>query len=775
MKSLNYENLTNLYTKTNARTISNDFKQIINQSRYGVCGIEMMVNKGVTDFTLVSPSFLRQSDKMKNSYKDYLTGARGFYEGYLYQPFFLPICTTWNGEFIERFQSLSFFLKNNESIFIQWLFKKAFNWQEKAIEMYSSYLLGNDYPFTFRVGRKIQEKMINVMDKFGVSVDVREYIEEAEQKIVSNGYYFKLNIIVNSSMEREKQIIDRLGAVFDQYTYFNNIKLSKVKGKNMLQQIENCIMSVDRKYQILSMREILSLFGGNDVPIIEDVFAENKTQYELQKTVIINDAIELLPDYPIQKVQVKDGLIQDISESLKRVGIASQARVYNPIVTTGIRLTVIQFDIPKEKNLTHLTSKQKDIQAALGVNSLSIEQGDAADTVRMLIPNEQPAIVSLRSLLESDYFKQYCEKNELAFVVGLDEVNNPIVLSLAELRHLLVTGTTGSGKSVFINQLAVTLMLNNTPNELQMIMIDPKMVELQQYANFPHVKEVVTDMDKAEQILFELINEMERRYSTFNDAGVRFITTYNDMVRNGELEDAEIIPYIVCIIDEYADLKDTHPTVEKHIARFAQKARAAGIHLVIGTQRPSVDVISGRIKANIINAISFNLSNTNNYRTVFGTGIPYTLLGKGDGCMKIEGWSKQFQRFQSPILSPDEKIERQVYEDLAEYLNMKYANNSEMNSVEQIETTVELEQEEECESDNLHKLKQIIAETGETRTTELRKHMGVKNVTLSNLMTELVSEGFLEMGKTRREGYKINEEKLNEWMTEHSSTKNMPQ
>ncbi|WP_341323434.1 FtsK/SpoIIIE domain-containing protein [Solibacillus sp. FSL H8-0523] len=763
MKSLNSCNLTNLYTKTNVINISNDFKQIIEQSRDGVFGIEVMANKGATNFTLVSPSFIKRNGKLKSSNQNQLMAVASVYEGYLYEPFFLPLCTDFDGELIKRLQSLAFILNDHESIFIQWLFKKAsYNWQDKAIQMYSSYILGNDQPLTSSFGRRIQDRMIHLMRRFGTSSEVRDYINEAEQKIISEGYCFKLNIIIDSSTERRKQIISSLEGLFNQYTYFNAIKISKVKGKNLQQQINNCVMTPDTKYQILSVQEILSLFGGNNGFIIEEKIIDTSNQNEFQ---FVKNVIELLPDYPLQKVSSREGLTHAVEEALKRVGITNQARVYNAIVTTGIRLTVLQFDIPKDKNLTDITKKQTDIRAALGVTNLSIEQGDAADTVRMLIPNEQQTIVGLRALLEVEPFKEFSKKNKLSFVVGVNEINEPINLSLAKLPHLLVTGTTGSGKSVFINQMAITLMLTNSPKELQMIMIDPKMVEFQHYEDFPHVQELVSEMDRVEELLDELTKQMDKRYTIFKDVGVKNISLYNDKVQNKELKDTEIMPYIVCIIDEYADLKDTNPEIENYVARLTQKSRAAGIHLVLCTQRPSSNIISGKIKANVPNAISFNLSNSNNYKTVFGTGIPYTLLGNGDGVMKIEGWGKEFQRFQSPILSPDEKIEFQVYQSLAKYLNKQYAYST--TSKDEKTETVSEQNEGDNEDESLYKLKQIIADTKETRSTELRRYMGIKNLKLTDLMKKLVAEGFLEIGRTKQEGYKINEAKLNEWISKN--------
>jgi len=767
VRNFKFHNLTNLYTKTNPSKIANDFKRVLEQSRNGICGIEIKSNRGGTDFTLVSPSFLKQNGIIRGSNKNHLSEDNVFLEGYLSEPFFLPLCTVLDGEFIERIQSLSFILKDNETIFIQWLFKRTSNYQEKAIQMYSSYiLLGNDYPLTLNIGRKFQEKVINLTNKLGRVAEVRDYIEEAEKKIVSEGYCFKLIVAMNCSLGRQDYIRNRLEGIFNQYTYYNGIKFAEVKGKNLIQQIDDCIMTHDTKYQILSKREILSLIGGNDFDEVEE--AEMEVVDEGGRIsgksggsgVIVKDAIELLPNYPIQEVVEREGILQEIAEALKRVGVTSQARVYNGEVTTGIRLTSITCDIPKNKNLTDLTKKQKDIQASLGVQSLSIEQGEFPDTVKFSIPNDKPSIVGLRTMLEQDSFKEFCKENSLPFVVGLTELNDPIYLSLAKLPHLLVTGTTGSGKSVFLNNLATTLMLMNSPDELLMVMIDPKMVEFQHFVNFVHVKEVITDMDKAELTLLWLVKEMDDRYAMFSKVGVKSITAYNEAVnRNGLDSQYETIPSIVCIIDELGDLMDTHPEVENHIIRLGQKSRMAGVSLILASQRSSSDIISSRIKSNVLNAISFNMGSSNNYRTIFGHGINgLNLLGKGDGILKITGYHKDMQRFQSPIISPIEKEEVEVYEKLAHYLRKKYSKNKSEDEV------VAKETKDEFEDEKLIKLKQVIANSGTTKTSELRKLLSIKNTTLIDLMNELVDQNWLKKESNSR-GYELiaDEEELNKY------------
>ena len=740
-----------MHYNVSGNTVKSKLKSIIEQTHDSVCGIEIKVKSENINYTLITPSFIRL-DKYSHKLTKYpMLNNYTLYEGCLYRPFFLPIYDNLDGEFIEQLECmLSPTLKNDESIYMQWLFTKAYNWQDTAIDMYSSYILGNDQPLPIKIARKFQNGTLRFFSKFGASMVTRDYIEEAEQKIISEGFRFQLRVGINSSDDRQEFLVSKIEELFSQYDYYNTIRLTKIDRREHISHIQDCVMTSD-KYQILSKREILSLFGGNDLERVEEII-------EIQNESEVNSAIELLPDYPLQEVVEREGILQDIAEALKRVGITQQARVYNGTVTTGVRLTTIQFDIPKGKLLTDITKKQKDIQAALGVESLSIEQGDEPDTVKLSIPNEEQTIVGLRSLLENKSFIEFSKENPLAFVVGVDEINNPIYLSLPKLVHLMIAGSSGSGKSVNLNCISVTLMLNHSPQELRVIMIDPKLVEMQHFVDFPHIDGVITDMDKAVLTLESLTDEMDERYETLKQAGVKNINLYNDKVKNK----SEIMPYKVVIIDEYADLKDTNPEVEDFITRLSQKARACGIHLIVATQRPSADIISGRIKANIPNAISFNLSNSNNYKTIFGKGIPYNLLNRGDGVLRDASSIKEFQRFQSPIISPDEREEENVYKKLSEYLNKKYKNSIPKDN---IVDDLDIKEESEQADENLINLKKIIATTGETRTTILREKLGVKNTTLSELMKQLVAENWLELGRSKSEGYKLvaSEETLEEW------------
>ncbi|AMQ66507.1 FtsK/SpoIIIE-like protein [Bacillus phage Shbh1] len=762
----NNKNFSNSFTKVKREDLSDQLNWVLEASGNHVFGVEVKLGElEEGEITLISPPHVRleehtsvgRTKPIKKSYK--------YYEGYLSHPFFLPLYEALNGDYVDNMISLSELLGSDEEIFIQWLFKRGYGWRKKAVQMYSSYLEGNDTPLTFKLGRLIQDKTLHTLNKVSDFDTSREYEDQVEHKILGEGFRFQLRVGVYS--KRYKTLKNEMERLLQKYDSHNALRLFRQRSGKVQTLVEDCIITPNTNFQIISRIELHSLFGGNRIA------TEPKTEVApyTSQNVDIADVVGLLPSHsrsdPESGVSIQEDIVSKVAEALKRVKIIDTARLYNESISVGVRLTVVQFNIPKGKTLTQIVQKSKDIQAALGTPSIGIEQGDHPDTVKIMVPNDEQSVVSLRELLEDESFHTFRKKNPLPFIVGVDEVNNPIYLSLTKLVHLLVAGTTGSGKSVFLNSMIVTLMMNHKPEELQMYMIDPKQVELQQYVDFPHVRNVVTEMDRAVVTLHRLTKEMDKRYTLFREAGAKNIQIYNQKMK-------DTIPYIVCVIDEYADLRDVAPDVEDYIARLGQKARAAGIHLVLATQRPSADIVSGRIKANIPNAISFNLSNSNNYKTVFGTGIPYSLLGKGDGVMRVEGYPKEFQRFQSAIISPDESQEEAVYYKLSKALGEgkgrvededveDYGYNS-LEEVKEQETIEPINEEE----DLLNKLKHVIATTKETKVAPLRDELGVKTSTMSELMNKLVEEGWLVKHKSKAKGYELiaDEETLSKWKEE---------
>ena len=272
------------------------------------------------------------------------------------------------------------------------------------------------------------------------------------------------------------------------------------------------------------------------------------------------------------------------------------------------------------------------------------------------MPNKKQTPVFLREVLESDEFKKSNKK--LAFALGKDIAGSCVVGDLSKMPHTLIAGATGSGKSVCINSLIISLLYKYSPEEVKLLLVDPKVVELNVYNGIPHLLiPVVIEPKKAAAALNWAVNEMTKRYSLFAEKGVRNIDSYNALLEKGEIE--EKLPFIVIIVDELADLMMVCPNdVEDYIGRLAQMARAAGMHLVIATQRPSVDVITGVIKANIPSRISFAVSSQVDSRTILDSSGAEKLLGKGDMLYYPVGAAKPL-RIQGCFIS-EEEVEKVV-------------------------------------------------------------------------------------------------------------------
>ncbi|UCG77774.1 MAG: hypothetical protein JSV21_09370, partial [Nitrospirota bacterium] len=263
------------------------------------------------------------------------------------------------------------------------------------------------------------------------------------------------------------------------------------------------------------------------------------------------------------------------------------------------------------------------------------------------VPNRVRSIVSIREILSSAKFVKSASK--LSIAVGVDIYGQPIIADLATMPHLLVAGTTGAGKSVSLNSMVMSVLYKASPDEVKMLMIDPKLIELSAYENIPHlISPVITNPKEATDSLKKMVFEMEKRYRMIAEQGAKNIESYNRMVNKDER-----LPYIVIIIDELADLMYTASSeAESAIVRLAQMARASGIHMIIATQRPSVDVITGIIKANFPTRIAFRVTSKVDSRTILDTNGAEHLLDKGDMLMLLPG--ARIIRCHGPFITEEE-------------------------------------------------------------------------------------------------------------------------
>jgi S-DNA-T family DNA segregation ATPase FtsK/SpoIIIE len=325
------------------------------------------------------------------------------------------------------------------------------------------------------------------------------------------------------------------------------------------------------------------------------------------------------------------------------------------LIKPGYIERTVQGQVTRTKvKVAKIAGLANDLALALAASSVRIEAPiPGTNYVGVEVPNHEGNTVGLKELMESETFQSV--KGQLRIALGEDVKGQPIVADLARMPHLLIAGATGSGKSACINSIICCLLLTHTPDTLRLLMVDPKMVELSTYTGVPHLLgPVVTEVDKAAGVLFWAVKEMERRYTLFSKAGARDLPRYNDYLeKRGE----KTLPYIVIIVDEMADLMMAAPEeVEKHICRLAQMARAVGIHLIIATQRPSVDVITGLIKANFPARIAFAVTSQTDSRVILDIPGAERLLGRGDMLFMAPDASK-LERLQGAWTS-DEEINR---------------------------------------------------------------------------------------------------------------------
>ncbi|AIW03586.1 FtsK/SpoIIIE-like protein [Bacillus phage Moonbeam] len=765
--SANYHNLANLFMPV--EDIEGHFVDILEQINDSVFGVEThLTGEGANTF-VIAPSHIETGAELVLRHREAPTEGFNFFEGYLSEAFFLPLRQDKNGLFLTDLLDLA--LHPDEEVHAQWLLRRRYGWQDRAIDMYDSYIQGNEKPSWSRWSRKLQDKAVRVLNKIQPE-DYKPYEPLAEEKIKSECFQFQLRIAVKS--ERVNDIIQYIQYALGSYTALNELKLVKSSDKQFITNYTDCVLAAYTKDQLLSLNEVFSLLGGT----------VEKTEKVLEEVVERKAyPFDLLPMYKREQGTLDEGIVSKLAEGMKRVKLIDTARLYNERIDCGVRLGVVQVSIPKDVTFSKIEKSINDLRAATGISGLGVENGDIADTVKFTVPLAASPVISLRELVETEEFISMVEEKELMFVAGVDTLGEPIYLSLTECVHLLVAGTTGSGKSVFVNVIIVSMMLMYPPEKLQFIMIDPAMVELSKYEDSPHVLDVVTDAKEACQVLAGLTMEMDKRYALMKEKGTKLLSLYNEVAE-------EPLPYLVCIVDEYADLRAVDKGVEDYIARLGQKARKTGIHLVVATQYPSADIVSGRIKANLPTAISFRLNKNKDYTTIFGVGLGTTVLdGKGDGVIRLASGG-DFIRFQSPMVSVDEKREQQVCRDIFTFYQgsriVDYKIAVADKPLEPVQDVLEEEKvntPEECketpkqalealeamfsstEDDPLYKLKKIVANTGETRSNPLRKELGIGRDKMKPLMTQLVEEGWLEKDNDPTKGYKLvaTEDMLAEW------------
>ncbi|EDO8924284.1 cell division protein FtsK, partial [Campylobacter coli] len=428
-----------------------------------------------------------------------------------------------------------------------------------------------------------------------------------------------------------------------------------------------------------------------------------------------------------------DKKIYNLLEKLRRFKIGGDviSTYIGPVVTT------FEFRPSADVKVSRILNLQDDLTMALMAKSIRIQAPiPGKDVVGIEVPNDEIQTIYLREILESEVFKN--AKSPLTIALGKDIVGNAFVTDLKKLPHLLIAGTTGSGKSVGINSMLLSLLYHNSPKTLRLMMIDPKMLEFSIYNDIPHLlTPVITDPKKAVNALSNMVAEMERRYRLMAEAKTKNIENYNEKMK--ELGEEEL-PFIVVIIDELADLMMTAgKDVEFYIGRLAQMARASGIHLIVATQRPSVDVVTGLIKANLPSRISYKVGQKIDSKVILDAMGAESLLGRGD-CLFTPPGTSSIVRLHAPFASEFE-IEK-IVDFLKDQQSVEY-DESFLKDQQSMGVTSS-ESMNNGEYDELYEdAKRVILSDGKTSISYLQRKLNIGYNRAANIIDQLTESGVL--------------------------------
>jgi len=457
-------------------------------------------------------------------------------------------------------------------------------------------------------------------------------------------------------------------------------------------------------------------------------FDEPGTRYQLPPLTLLNQKEK-------RESRVKREVLmanaRTLEKTLSDFGVEGRVTEIRP----GPVITIYELEPAPGVKINRITNLTDDLALALKAASIRIIApipGKAA--IGIEIPNPERDIVSLKEVLDHDTF--LASRSKLPIALGVDTVGTPVIADLIRMPHLLIAGTTGSGKSVCLNAMIVSILFKATPDEVKFILIDPKRLELSSYEGIPHLLHpVVTDPKQAALVLRWAVEEMERRYALMAEKGVRGIDAYNELIEK-EKSIIPRLPYIVIIIDELADLMMVaQRNVEESLARIAQMARASGIHLILATQRPSVDVITGIIKANFPTRISFQVSSKVDSRTILDQLGAEALLGNGDMLFMPPGTSK-LARIHGAYVS-DGEIERVV--DFVK----KQGEPTYDESIGKMEIREEEEKESEDYDEKYDEAVALVADLGQASISLIQRYLKIGYNRAARIIERMEAEGIV--------------------------------
>ncbi|GAA6994917.1 DNA translocase FtsK [Helicobacter pylori] len=453
---------------------------------------------------------------------------------------------------------------------------------------------------------------------------------------------------------------------------------------------------------------------------------QKPNNYELPTTQLLNAVC--LKETSLDENEI-DQKIQDLLNKLRTFKIDGDIiRTYSgPIVTT------FEFRPAPNVKVSRILGLSDDLAMTLCAESIRIQAPiKGKDVVGIEIPNSQSQIIYLREILESELFQK--SSSPLTLALGKDIVGNPFITDLKKLPHLLIAGTTGSGKSVGVNAMILSLLYKNPPDQLKLVMIDPKMVEFSIYADIPHLlTPIITDPKKAIGALQSVAKEMERRYSLMSEYKVKTIDSYNEQAKNNGVE---AFPYLIVVIDELADLMMTGgKEAEVPIARIAQMGRASGLHLIVATQRPSVDVVTGLIKTNLPSRVSFRVGTKIDSKVILDTDGAQSLLGRGDMLFTPPG-TNGLVRLHAPFATEDEI--KKIVDFIKAQKEVEYDKDFLLE-----ESCMPLDTPNYQGDDILERAKAVILEKKITSTSFLQRQLKIGYNQAATITDELEAQGFL--------------------------------
>lgn len=528
-----------------------------------------------------------------------------------------------------------------------------------------------------------------------------------------------------------------------------NIKIEDhaiVHAENEFKEVKSSSVEPVEEIKVLDFAQKIEERNQVKENLSEDIQSASK-----KGSVEMLSSINKPVDYQFPSIELLQTNTYSITSNSKKKMLNNAKKLEETLSSFGVEAKVVQinrgptvtrYELQPSQGVkvSKIVSLADDIALNLAAAGIRIEApipGKAA--VGIEVPNQEVQPVFLREVIEDEEFQKFPSK--LAFALGKDIAGNSVVTDIARMPHLLIAGATGSGKSVCINTLITSILYKATPNEVKLLMIDPKVVELSIYNGIPHLMiPVVTDPKKAAGALNWAVQEMTNRYKLFAENNVRDIKGYNNLKNNensDEQNPSEIMPQIVIIIDELADLMMTAPgEVEDAICRLAQMARAAGIHLVIATQRPSVDVITGVIKANIPSRLAFAVSSGTDSRTILDMVGAEKLLGKGDMLFYPVGSSKPV-RIQGAYIS-DQEVEK-IVESIKQSGQVEYNQDI----IEEITTVNNVSTGGDEVDEYLEKAIEMVIEKEKASISMIQRYLRIGFNRAARIMEEMEERGIV--------------------------------